>query len=149
MDVSAQVKIAAPNDRVWSIITDFENCARTISGIKEIKVLNRPDNGIVGLKWQETREMFGKDATETMWITDAEDGRFYQTRAENHGAIYVSRMSVEPEGDGCVLTMSFNGSAQTIFARVMMALTGWMMTGPMKKLIQKDLDDIKLAAEAE
>jgi hypothetical protein len=44
-----------------------------ISSILKITILNKPANDLVGLKWEETREMFGKEAMETIWITDSVD----------------------------------------------------------------------------
>lgn len=149
MQTQVSIDIAAAPDAVWQVITDIENAAQTIRGIDHVEVLT-PAAGpsIVGLKWRETRTMFGKEATEVMWITAAEDARFYETRAESHGAIYVSRLSIEPTDDGCTLTMSFDGQAVTFGAKVMWALTGWMAKGAMRKALSADLEDIKAAVEA-
>lgn len=43
-----------------------------VSGIISLNILHQPEDGLVGLKWEETRKMFGKEASETMWITDYE-----------------------------------------------------------------------------
>ena len=83
-----------------------------------------------------------------MWITDAKKPQFYETRAESHGAIYVSRLSIDKADDGCVLTMSFDGQAVTFGAKIMWFLTGWMAKKPMIKAITEDLEDLKAAAEA-
>ena len=74
-------------------------------------------NGLVGLKWTETRLMFGKQATETMWITDAEENDYYQTRAESHGSIYISRLEIKDSGDGTELTMSFEGNTSEFWSQ--------------------------------
>ncbi len=147
MQMSADINIAATPERVWQVITDIEHCDQTISGIQAVEVLEKPETGLVGLKWKESRIMFGKEATETMWITEAEENAYYQTRAENHGAVYISRMSIKPDGDGSHLQMSFRGEPQTLVARILSVLTGWMMVGSMKKLINQDLEDIKARAE--
>ena len=85
MIAEQQVTISAPKQAVWKVITALENGAETISGIEQIEILEQPENGLVGLKWRETRTLFGKTATEIMWITDAVDNDFYTTRAESHG----------------------------------------------------------------
>ena len=64
-----------------------------ISGIEKIEVLEKPSHGLVGLKWEETRIMFGKTAIEIMWITEAEDNSHYQTRAEHRNVVYISKLS--------------------------------------------------------
>ena len=40
------------------------SCNKNITNIININILNKPVDGIVGLKWEETRKMFGKEATE-------------------------------------------------------------------------------------
>ena len=81
MNVEVQTLINAPRDRVWKIISDIDKSVDVISGIEKIEVLENPDAGLVGFKWRETRTMFGKQATEVMWITEAEENAYYQTRA--------------------------------------------------------------------
>jgi len=44
-----------------------------------IEVLEKPDAGFVGFKWKETRKMFGKEATEIMWITDSVENEYFST----------------------------------------------------------------------
>lgn len=147
MNVEVKKSINASGDRVWKIISDINGSADVISGIEKIEVLENPSDGLVGLKWRETRTMFGKEATEVMWITDAEENASYQTRAESHGSIYVTKLQITDEGEGCVLAMSFEGTPQTFGAKLMWALTGFMARSSMKKALEKDLQDIKTAAE--
>ena len=66
MQFKMRVPVKASKQEVWKSITDFETAADRISGIDEIEILNKPAEGLVGLKWKETRTMFGKTATETM-----------------------------------------------------------------------------------
>ncbi len=149
MQVSVSTDIMAPREDVWKVITDIENSEATISGIDAIEVIEQATGpSIVGLKWRETRTMFGKPATEVMWITEAVEPAHYDTRAESHGAVYTTRMALDAIEGGTRLTMSFKGDAQTTGAKIMWALTGWMAKGAMRKTCKKDLDDIKAAVEA-
>ena len=145
---SQSTEIHAEPEAVWSVITDIHNAAKVISGIKDIEVLEEPAGpGIVGLKWKETREWLGKDAVEVMWITDADAPAFYETRAESHGAVYQSRMELEPTENGTHLTMLFNCQPVTLGAKIMWALTGWMAKKSLFKVIDQDLKDVKNAVE--
>ena len=146
MELSVQVPISASKEAIWNTITDIENAANTIGGINSIEVLEKPDS-LIGLKWKESRTMFGKEATETMWITHAEENSFYQTRAESHGSIYISKLWISEENGSNHLHMSFQGEAQTFGAKLMSFLMAPMMKGSMKKLVLKDLEDIKKAVE--
>lgn len=147
MEVATSVLIHAPRAVVWKRITDIENAAQTISGIEKVEILERPASGLVGLRWKETRTMFGKTATEIMWITDAVEPEFYKTRAESHGAIYVASLELTEKAGGTELTMRFSGQAVTTPARLMEILIGWMFKGAMHKACGKDLSDIKAAVE--
>jgi len=133
MKLEAKVCIDGTKEQIWQVITDIENSVNIIQAIEEIEVLEKPAEGLVGLKWRETRTMFGQTATEVMWITDAKENEFYQTRAENHGAIYVSKLIIEENGDGNCLRMGFDGEAKGAFAKVMAFLTGFILRTPPKK----------------
>ena len=92
--------------------------------------------------------MYGKEADETMWVTDGLANQFYQTRAESHGAIYVSRFEIDDQGDYCVLTMSFEGTAVSFGAKFFNFVFAGMMKKSTVKELDKDLQDIKKAVES-
>lgn len=142
------VDIVADPAAVWSVISDIENAANNISAIKRIEVLESSnDKSIVGVKWKETREWMGRDVVEVMWITDAENESFYETRAESHGCIYKSRLELEKTPSGTKLSMAFHCHPNTIGAKIMWLLTGWMAKNSLSKAIDQDLTDIKQAAD--
>lgn len=146
MTIIVSEEIDAPRERVWNLITDIDTWSDTISGIVSIDVVDRPESGVIGLKWRETRVMFGKEAIETMWITAAEPNRWYETRAENHGAIYTTRLSLEDAGDKVVLTMTFSAKATTLVSRLM-SVVSFLFNSTLAKMLQKDLQDIRKVAE--
>ena len=148
MVINVTKEINASVDRVWAVITDIDNCDKHISGIKAIKILERPEQGVIGLKWQETRLMMGKEAIETMWISAAEAPNWYQTTAHNHGAIYSSRMEIAESASGTALTMSFSSEATTFGSRLMSVLS-FLFKGTLRKMIEQDLEDIKKVAETD
>ena len=87
--------------------------------------------------------MFGKEATEVMWVTDSVDNEYYCTRAESHGSVYISRLSLTESAGITSLTMSFSGEAQSLIAKVLSMLMGIFIKGAMVKELQRDLADIK------
>ena len=143
MQVSTNIEISKSKMDVWKAITDIENSAGMISGILSIDVLEKPDSGLIGFKWKETRKMFGKEATEVMWITDSVDNEYYCTRAESHGSVYVTRISLSDDGPNAQLTMSFSGKAQTLGAKIFSFFMSAIFKGSMEKELYKDLTDIK------
>jgi len=148
MKLEVEVPIKAPKEKVWQTITDFDSAADRISGIEKIEILEKPESGLIGFKWRETRTMFGKTATEEMWITDVLENDHYNVRAESHGAIYRSTMSVAGEGNQSVLKMTFDAESVSFGAKVMSFLMGFMFNGATRKALQKDLGDIKASVES-
>ena len=143
MKFQVQTTINRSKQDVWQVITNMEAAAERISSIQSVEVLEKPSSGLVGLKWRETRIMFGKSATEVMWVTEAVENDYYKVRAESHGAIYNSVLKVSEEGEQSLLTMEFNGEAQTIVAKIMSFVMMPFFKGATLKALQKDLDDIK------
>ncbi|MFT4720669.1 MAG: hypothetical protein ACI9SB_001841 [Candidatus Azotimanducaceae bacterium] len=147
MQLAVDIQISAPRAKVWAAITDIENCTDMISSIIDLDILNLPTDTIVDLKWKETRKMFGKEATETMWITDFVENEYYCTRAESHGSVYITKFSLK-EVDGITrLTMSFTAEAQSIFVKMISTIMSLFIENAIKKELFKDLVDIKKYVE--
>ena len=150
MIVEAQVTINGSKAAIWAAITDIENASETISGIEKIEVLEKPANGLVGLRWRETRMLFGKPATVEKWITDAAENAFYKTRAEDGGFVFLTTNRISESSSGSVtLTSSHDSQPQGIVAKFMSIPMGLFFKGVVKKAILQDLNDIKSAVERE
>ncbi|MFT5259195.1 MAG: carbon monoxide dehydrogenase subunit G [Saprospiraceae bacterium] len=50
MKITVQIQIDKSKEAVWSAISDIENSAQMISGIIKLTVLEKPMEGLVGLK---------------------------------------------------------------------------------------------------
>ncbi|NND90865.1 MAG: SRPBCC family protein [Granulosicoccus sp.] len=146
MTITVSEEINAPREHIWNIITDIDSWADTISGIVSIEVIDRPDTGLVGMKWREKRVLFGKEAVETMWISAAEPNSWYETTAENHGAVYSTRVSLDDSNHKVILTMSFSATPTTLISKIM-SLMSFMFNGTLRKMLQNDLADIRKIAE--
>jgi hypothetical protein len=149
MLVEAQVTINGSKAAIWAEITDIEHAAETISGIEHIEVLEKPASGLVGLKWRETRMLFGKPATADKWITAAAENEFYKTRAEDNGFVFLSTFRISESGGGMTLTSSHDSKPQSIVARLQSIPMGLLFRGVVKKAILQDLNDIKATVEQE
>ncbi|WP_372761138.1 SRPBCC family protein [Pseudoalteromonas sp.] len=147
MHIKVAVIINSPKRKVWAAITNIDNSANMLSSVIDAKVIEQPQHGLIGLKWQETRKMFGKAATETMWITDAVSNEYYCTRAENCGAIYTTKLSLTEAEPGTCLTMTFAASSDSMWVRMMSAVMGLLMNRTMRNMLKKDLDEIKYYVE--
>jgi hypothetical protein len=149
MFVEAQVTVDGARAAIWAAVTDIENAAKIISGIENIEILEKPATGLVGLKWRETRMLFGKPATAEKWITNAVENEFYETRAESDGFVFLTTIRLSEGNGGITVTSSHDSQPQTIGARLMSIPMGLLFKGVAKKAILQDLNDIKAAVEQE
>ncbi len=147
MHIQEEITIQAPRNKVWQLISDIESSAGFITGIEKVEILEKPKNSLVGLKWEETRILFGKTATEVMWITDVDEGISYKTRAERPGVVYISSLNLDEEGNQTRLTMGFESEISSLGTRILSAIMGVFFNKATQDAIKQDLVDIKSAAE--
>jgi carbon monoxide dehydrogenase subunit G len=58
------------------------------------------------------------------------------------GTRYLSTYAFEPVGDETVVHMTFSGTPETMVAKILGGLLGWMGKGAVKKMLQADLDSL-------
>lgn len=146
MIVESQVTIGGSRAAVWAAMTDIENAAAIVSGIMKIEVLEKPANGLIGLRWRETRLLFGKPASVDKWITDAVENEFCKTRAEDSGFVFETTMRLSESSSGVTLASAHETTPQGIAARIK-SLPMVLFKGVIRKAILQDLNDIKTAVE--
>ncbi|MEO1533955.1 MAG: SRPBCC family protein [Planctomycetota bacterium] len=146
-------RVNASMEDVFAVASDIANAAERIGGIDSVEMLTDGPVGM-GTKWRETRTMFGKQADETMWITAWEPpvagaaSAKYLVEARSHGCHYVTPVEFERLGDNETrMSMTMHATAETLSARIMMVVFGFMAKSAVKAL-QADLRDIKAYCEA-
>lgn len=142
MIAETQATISGSKAAVWAAITDIANAATIISGIEKIEIVEQPASGLVGLKWKETRILFGKPATVEKWITEAKENEYYTTRAEDSGFVFVTTQRLSGNDGSITLTSSHETLPQG-FAAKLKSLPMIFFKGVIKKAIVTDLSDIK------
>ena len=147
MLVEAQVAIRGSREAVWTAMTEIENAAQIIRGIEGIEIVDTPAGGLIGLRWRETRMLFGKPATAEKWITDAAESEFYSTRSESDGFVFLSTTRIAESGGVVTLTSLHDSQPQGLAARLMSIPMGLLFKGVARKALLQDLDDIKSAVE--
>lgn len=146
MLVEAKVAIRGSRASIWAAIANIEQAPAIISGILNIEVLERPPTGLVGLKWRETRMLFGKPEAVEKWITEAVEHQFYKTRAESDGFVFVSTTRIAEEAGGMTLISAHDSRPDGIVA-TLKSLPMFLFKGVVKKALLQDLNDIKTAVE--
>jgi hypothetical protein len=100
----------------------------------------------VGTRFRETRVMFGRDSSEEMTVTAFDPPHSCTLEAYTCGAQFISEHRFKPDGAGTLLELSIRTEPRTLLAKLASPL-GVLMTGPMKKMILADMEDLKVAVE--
>jgi len=146
MTIEAHVTIHASTAAVWGATTDITRFAELLSGVEKIEVVEKPATGLVGLKWKETRKLFGKKATVEKWITDVKENELYTTRAEQDGFVFITTNHVSGS-DGNVTLTGIHETRPQGFAAKLRALPMVFFKGMIRKAILQDLEDVRKAME--
>ncbi|MGL1902861.1 MAG: SRPBCC family protein [Fibrobacterales bacterium] len=147
MKIAVSIEISKSLEDIWKVVTNIDGSPQVISGIESVEIIEGISATMEGLKWKETRTLFGKTATEVMWVTGVEKKSYYTVEAESHGSKYYTDVRLTPNGSQTILTMEFEGVPQTLGAKCMWFFMGFMFKGATKKALRQDLEDIKRFAE--
>ena len=139
-------QIEAAPEAVFEVFADLDKFADRVSGIVRIERLTDGAVG-VGTRFRETRMMFKREATEEMEFTAFEAGRSYTLGCESCGCDYATTFTFRPEGNGTLVEVDMQFRPITFFAKLMMPL-GKLMSGPLKKCIDRDVEDLKAVVES-
>lgn len=144
--ISVARVVKADPDRVWTVFTDLPRATERLSGVVEIEMLTETEFG-EGTRWRETRQMFGRSATEEMWVSAVAPQEFYTVEADSAGTHYTSTYRFAPHPDGTEVTFEFQADVQGTMARILAMATRWIANGMVEKQLRADLDDLADACE--
>lgn len=144
--IQVSQQINAPAEDVFAHVTRLRDWPEVISAIDKIEVLTDGPIG-VGTKFIETRTLFGKAATEEMTFSEFVPPTHYALKAESHGSIYDSRFDLESNDAGTLVTMTFQATPVSLFAKVMGVVMMPIMKKTLIKCVGQDLLDLKASIE--
>lgn len=146
MKIHLDIEINAPRDRVFGVFSDIPKADAMLDAIEELEMLSDGPVG-VGTRWRETRTLFGKQATEDMWVTVFDPPNTYEVDAESHGTHYRSiyRFTDAP-GEQTAVSLLFEGKAVSLLAKLMMPL-GVLFKPSTEKAFRADLEQLKSVCE--
>ena len=147
LTLELQQDIAANAGLVWNVISNIAEAPRYMSGIVATQILSKPEEGLLGLRWKETRVLYGKQADEILEIIEVVPKKSYTVVAFNHGMRYHSRMQVIPKDSLSILKMSFTATPKTLSAKIMSNVMWPFIRKSMNTILLQDLRDIKKQAE--
>jgi len=137
-------RVEAPVERTFEVFTDFETW-KGLTAIVELAVLT---DGPMreGAKFRETRIVMKKEATEEFTISGFEPPERYTVTCVSHGTEWVTVFNFKPDGDACDVEMLMTSRTLTLGAKLMTPLM-LLMSGTMKKMIDRDLSELKAVVE--
>lgn len=140
--VVVERRVAASQGRVWEALTDLGAMDRVLSGVTKVEVLTEGVFG-VGTRWRETRRMFGKEATEEMWVTASVPPERYVVEAASHGSRYVSKWVLRADGPTTTtVLMTFSAEPTGAVTGLLAKVMGGVGARAVRKAVAKDLDDV-------
>jgi hypothetical protein len=145
-DIHITTQVDAPPDVVFDVAADLANAADHIDGITKIEMLTDGPIG-VGMKFRETRVMFGREHTEEMEVTAFNRPTSYTVEATSCGCHFASTFRFTPKDGGTEMVLDTKSKPLSLFAKIMSPLSGLMM-GAMKKAMEQDMFGVKQVAEA-
>jgi len=146
MQLTVERSSMASASSIWRVFVELEHAAERISAIQAVEIVKRPDSGLEGTEWLETRLMFGRASTEQMQISHVVEGQLVEVDSSASGCRFVSKMTLQDNGDKRIIGMSFEAFPTNIFARLIMKFLGAKMLKDISRMIEQDLQDIDTAA---
>jgi carbon monoxide dehydrogenase subunit G len=146
MKVSILKEIPADLETVYAIFTDLENMEQRIEGIDTIEMITDGPIG-VGTRFKETRTMMNRSETQEMEITAIEPNHSFTLSSEACGCVYTIVHRFKSIGSATMVELDFEGRPLTFTAKLFTPLS-WCMIGFTKKMLDKDLSDLKKYIES-
>ena len=140
MRIEATQPIRAPLARVFEVFTDIEHSAGRIKGIKKVEVLSEVRSG-KGLRWRETRSVFGSDADADKEITEFDPPHSYRVESNVNGMLYITTFQFAENADATVVTWAHDNTPLTFGAKLMSPFL-FFMKGTIAKYMKQDLADL-------
>lgn len=146
MKITVETTIRRHRDEVFAAFTDIPGCPGRITGIERVEPLS--DGPFApGYAWHETRTMLGKQVTEHMQATQVDTPAHYRVESDSRGTHYSTDVTFADAGPGSTrVQMTFSGRARSLPARLM-SLFAFLFARTFRKLLQKDLDDMRASLE--
>lgn len=132
------------------VFEKFSNPSAMESILEDVLRIEQLTEGPVGpgTRWRETRVMYGKEATEEMEITEFHPPDSFTVRCHSCGCAFITTYHFDQAPEGVRVRLIMECRPVGLAAKLMSPFSG-MMLKPMLGCLQKDLDEMKAACEAE
>ena len=142
LDFTLTRQINAPPSRVYTIFADVTVLQKAVPEIIEVEILSETKIGH-GVRYRETRKMFGRVAQEVMEMTEAVEDQRLRLASSPQGLTWETLVEVNPTQAGTALRYTCHITPTGMMGRMMLLF----MKSTITKALERDLDAIKAFAE--
>jgi hypothetical protein len=144
IEISRIVK--APIDRVFEVFTDLDSDWLRCAAIVKIERVTHGPVG-AGTIFKETRQIFGRESTETMEFTEFAPPNRWVIAGQTCGSRFTTSFDLQPESEGTRLIVNTGIKALNPISWFLGLVFGVLFKKSMKRAINKDLDTLTQIAE--
>lgn len=130
--------VDASVQRVFDVFTDIDNMGNYCKDIVKIEHLTAGPIA-AGTKFKETRQVFGRESTETLTVEEFDPPDHWAISGEFGGMVFMTRFDLQPEGDGTRLIVRTTVKPTNPLAWIM-SLFSPLFMGSMKKAMKRETD---------
>lgn len=144
MRITVKISIKASQQEVFALFSDFKNIQNNISSISDFTILSNKSPNEIGFRWKETRIVFGKEATEEMWLSAIVPPNSYVIEAKSHGMHYKSEYNFTSNNDNSTtVNLTFTGTPLTLSTKLFSPLLSIIFKNATKKAFLLDMTQLK------
>jgi hypothetical protein len=134
--------IHAPVSRVFTTVAHIEEFSKAIPHIVKFEYLSESKSG-AGTRFRETRLMNGKEMLTELEVKEYVENERVRMVADSHGTVWDSLLTVRPEGENTLLTVTMDAITSRMFNRIMNVL----IKGMVRKGMERDFNAVKTYCE--
>ena len=141
--ITVQRTIAAPIERVFLAVTEFEKLHEIDEQIVGVEFLTEQHSGL-GTRLRETRRMGKNELVTELDVTEFVENERARMVADTHGTIWDTTFTVRPADGGVELTIAMDARPHKLLPKLMNPL----MRPMFRKGMERHIDRVRAYCEA-
>lgn len=138
--------VAAPVDRVWSVIADFGSYPGIVRSYVSVEYLTTQTGGLEA-SWRQTRTVFGREHAQVLRIVGWNPPNRLDAVAHESGARYATSYRLEALDGATHVTVRFEVEATNVLGSLVQRLFGRRLMTSTREAMERDIEDLGAAAE--
>lgn len=148
MVIKSEIEINAPLEKTFQVFTDLENLNRYVQEITNVEIVKGGKQMKTGSKWIETRKIMDDEVTNEMTVTFLDDNKIFETSFKHEGRDYRILYTFFSYGSYTHVDVVLESQHKGLLGFFLRPMDKLFKAAFLKSL-EKDLSDLKKAAEAQ